>query len=76
MSHKATKSEKKLGKIAKKIFKNKKKILPSTKPVLEYMKGKFPVFCPNCKINLLRDRVHLTEKCGNCEKVVTYEKTK
>jgi uncharacterized protein (DUF983 family) len=64
----------------KKILKNKKvsakKILPTTKPVLEYMKGKFPVCCPNCKIKLLRDENTLKEKCGNCLQEVTYEKTK
>lgn len=57
----------------KKILKKEKPISPSVKFVLEKMKGKIPVECPGCFIQLLRDPKNLKEKCGNCLKEVTYK---
>lgn len=51
-----------------------KKISKKIRPVLNYMKGKVPVKCPNCAIRLLRDPLKLSEKCNNCLQDVTYEK--
>lgn len=56
-----------MSKILKKKFKT-----PRAKKTLAWMKDKIPVECPHCKIQLLRKKDLLTERCGNCLQDVTY----